>query len=343
MRNWSNDKAFQIGVHTLRGNLSPVEAGTALSNLAEASISVVLSAAADEFAGRLAPGRDGGVAAAVLGDPASGEAAPGAALDILFVYEGGSDDSYDGLCWRFHDALRDLSRDSLIFAPIAGGRKGRAVRSLAEFAEHCRSAASANELLDLTRARCVFEHGAAGVGARFEAARREAVAVAGGASRDALIAELREAGDGAAEAGLSAYRDMRGGFRAIERAARLLQVVHAEDAPGAPAPTAASVFRHAAAQGWIADGAAAELTEAAMLWRTLHGALRLVADEDASVEALGSGVKAVLARSSGMDDFDALTAAVGETAARAASEIAALEGTAHGAPTAADSVTAGPA
>ena len=41
VRNWSNDKAFQIGMHTVRGNLSPAEAKTALSNLAEASISTV--------------------------------------------------------------------------------------------------------------------------------------------------------------------------------------------------------------------------------------------------------------------------------------------------------------
>ena len=330
VRNWSNDKAFQIGMHTLRGNLTPIEAGSALSNLAEASISAVLSSVAEEFADRLVPGREGGVAAAVLGDLASGEAAPGATLDILFVYEGGSGDSYDGLCWRFHDALRELSRDSLIFAPVPGGRKGRPVRSLAEFTEHCRSTASANELLDLIGVRCVFEHGAAGIGARFEEARREAVA--GGASRDALIADLREAGDSAAEAGLSAYRDMRGGFRDIERAAQLLQVVYPEDIPGAPAPTAASVFRYAAAQGWIPDSAAADLLEAATLWRSLHGALRLVAGEDASVEALGSGVKAVLAQSGGRDDFDALNAALGETAARAAAAIAALDGTAGAAP-----------
>ena len=32
-RGWSNDKAFQIGVHTIRGNLTPVEAGKALSNV----------------------------------------------------------------------------------------------------------------------------------------------------------------------------------------------------------------------------------------------------------------------------------------------------------------------
>ena len=63
MRNWSNDKALQVAMHTLRGNLSPVEAGTALSNIAEASIAGVLSAAAEDFTRTRS---EGGMAA---GDP----------------------------------------------------------------------------------------------------------------------------------------------------------------------------------------------------------------------------------------------------------------------------------
>ena len=330
VRNWSNDKAFQIAMHTLRGNLSPVEAGAALSNLADASIAAVLSAVADEFADRLVPRGGGGVAAAVLGDLASREAAPGAVLDILFVYEGSSDDSYDGLCWHFLDALRELSRDSLIFAPIPGRRKGRPVRSLAGFAEHYGTAAPAAELLELTRARCVFQHGAADMGQRFEAARREALGA--GAARDTLIAELREAGNGAAEPGLSALEDMRGGAQHVERTARLLQLHLAGDAPDDPAPDAATVFQAAAAQGRIAEDAAADLADAATLWRSLRGALRLIAEGGDSVETLGSGARAVLAQSCGRDDFDALHAAVVETATRVAAAIAALDDAADNAP-----------
>ena len=330
VRNWSNDKAFQIAMHTLRGNLSPVEAGAALSNLADASIAAVLSAVADEFADRLVPRGGGGVAAAVLGDLASREAAPGAVLDILFVYEGSSDDSYDGLCWHFLDALRELSRDSLIFAPIPGRRKGRPVRSLAGFAEHYGTAAPAAELLELTRARCVFQHGAADMGQRFEAARREALGA--GAARDTLIAELREAGNGAAEPGLSALEDMRGGAQHVERTARLLQLHLAGDAPDDPAPDAATVFQAAAAQGRIAEDAAADLADAATLWRSLRGALRLIAEGGDSVETLGSGARAVLAQSCGRDDFDAQHAAVVETATRVAAAIAALDDAADNAP-----------
>ncbi|MCY4548326.1 MAG: fatty acid desaturase [Defluviicoccus sp.] len=321
VRGWSNDKAFQIGVHTLRGNLSPVEAGIALSNLAEASIAAVLSAVAEEFGDR-----HGGVAAAVLGDLASREAAPGVALDILFVHDGDPAGAHDGLCRRFRDALGELSRDSLLFAPVPRGGKGRAVRSLADFSEHFHTAATAGELLDLTRARCIFEYGGAGIGQRFEEARREALSAS--AARDTAIAELRESGDAAAEPGLSSLDDMRGGVQHVERAARSLQLLLGDDARDDPAPAAASVFRAAAAQGRIDDGAAEELAEAATLWRNLRGALRLVVDEGDSVETLASGVRAALARACGREDFDALNAALGATAALAAARIGTLGETA---------------
>ena len=113
-RGWSNGKAFQIGVHTMRGNLTPIEAGKALANVAEASIAAVLSAVAEESAGRAT---GGGVAAVVLGDLASGEAAPGCELDILFVYAGGPPGRHESLCGELFEALRDLSRDNLLLAP----------------------------------------------------------------------------------------------------------------------------------------------------------------------------------------------------------------------------------
>ena len=328
VRNWSNDKAFQIGIHTLRGNLSPVEAGTALANLAEASIAAVLTAAAEEFGDPPGARGDGGVAAAVLGDLASREAAPGAALDILFVHDGYSAAALDGLHRRFLDALGELSRNSLLFAPIPRDGKGHARQSLADFAEYRRAAASPGALMELTRARCIFEYGAAGIGQRFEEARREALGA--GAARETLIAELRESGDGGAEPVLSSLDDMRGGVRHVERTARLLQLLLAGDAPEDPAPTSVSVFRAAAAKGRIADGAAEELAEAATLWRNLQGALRLVADDGAWNEDLGSGTKATLARSCGLDDFDALNAALRDTAAFAAAQIGTLDETAYG-------------
>ena len=312
VRNWSNDKTFQIGMHTLRGNLTPVEAGTALANVGEAAIAVVLSAVAEDFADRRGRPHEAALTAVVLGDLASGEAAPGAALDVLFVHDGCDTRYCEVLCRRFQDALRTLSRNSLLFAALPRGQEGRMVRSLSDFAEHHDGAGTASELLELTRARCIFEAGEGGIGQRFDDARREALNH--GAARDALIAELRGPRGGAAMAGLAAIDDMPGGLGDIERTARLLQLTRAEDSPDDAVPTAVSIFETANEGGSIPADAAERLVEAARLWRTLRGILRLIADEGFTAETAGPKVKDVIAQACGMDEFDALTATIGERA-----------------------------
>ena len=318
-RGWSNGKTFQIAVHTMRGNLTPVEAGRALANVAEASIAAVLSAVEEEFAGRAA---GGGIAAVVLGDLASGEVAPGCELDILLLYDGGLPRHRESLCRAFLEALRELSRDNLLLAPIPRGREARPVLSLAAFADRHRTDGKAAELLDLTRARCVFTSGDDGSRERFERVRQEVLVH--GAARDKLTADLREAASDAPAPDPALTEDMRGGLRDVERAARFLYMIHAADASAVTAPTAASVFRAAGEHGLIPNDAAGRLAEAATLWRNLRGILRLVAEGRVALEMADPGIKAVVTRACGMDDVDALTATVRETAARAAADIDAL-------------------
>ena len=319
VRSWSNDKAFQIGVHTMRGNLTPIEAGKALSNVAEASIAAVLSAVEEERDSRSPAG---GAAAVVLGDVASGEAAPGAVLDVVFVYAGGPSKAHEPLCRSFFEGLRELSRDNLLFAPIARDRQSGPVRSLDEFSEHHRSAGTPAELLALTRARCVFTSGDAELAERFAGTRRELLV--DGAARDELVEELREQAADAPAPGLLSIEDMRGGLRDIERAARFLQIVNATDASDTAAPSAASVFTAAGECGMMPREAAERLAEAAVMWRKLRGIVRLVADDDLAVGTAGPKVEAVIARACGSRGLDDLTATVMETATRAAADIDAL-------------------
>ena len=317
MRNWSNDKVLQVAMHTLRGNLSPVEAGTALSNIAEASIAGVLSAAAEDFTRTRS---EGGMAAVILGEIANGEATLSAGLDIMFLYDGsGSPDHYRGLCERFLDALRALSRDNLLLSPIPVGRAEREVRSLADFSEYHHGSGSAGELLELVRSRCVFTSGDAGLGKRFEDTRLEILA--NGAARGALLNELRQAGEDAPEAGLQSFENMRGGLRDVERAAAYLTVTHAATAPDVIAANTVSVFQSAGEGGLIPDDTAQRLAEAARMWRNLRGILRLLGEDDSVDDATYPMARTVIARSCGTDDFDALSAAIKVTAARAATDI----------------------
>ena len=318
-RDWSNHKVFQIGMHTLRGNLSPAEAGVALSNVAEASIVTVLSAVEEDFAGR---GAGGGVAAVALGDLASREAAPGADLDVLFVYDGGPAEHYQALCRRFLEMLRELSRDNLLFAPAPAEDARRRVRSLADFVADHGAALAPGELLGLTRARCIFAGGDPEIAERFAEARREALAR--GERRTLLLAELRQGAAEAPEPGLESIDGMRGGLRDVERAARSLQLTHAGDASDPQSPDAGSVFQAAGERGWIDGGVAGRLAEAAGTWRNLTGILRLVAEDGFAPETAGPEVRGVIARSCGAGDFDALTALVRETASRAAADVDSL-------------------
>ncbi len=167
LRNWSNDKAFQVGMHVVRGNLSPDEAKIALSNLAEASIVTVLSAVVADFVDRRGPLGEGGLAAIILGDLASREAFPETRLELLLVHDGLSPASSERLCRRCRETLGSLSRNSLLFSHSPREVEKNTLiltTPLDELAEIRNS--SGTELPDLTGARCVYEAGDSSLGGR---------------------------------------------------------------------------------------------------------------------------------------------------------------------------------
>ena len=310
VRNWSNDKAFQIGMHVVRGNLSPAEARSALSNLAEAAISTVLAAVVGDFVDRRGPILNGGVAVIFLGDLASREVHPGAAIDILFVHEGPAADRHEYLCKRFRETLTRLAGDSLLFSPMPGDSAACPAMPLSELSHHGGSEA-ARDIPDLTRARCAFESGDARIRSRFADLRRKVLT--GCAVDESLIAKLCQSPSDGADTSVSSYACMPGGLVDVERAARFVQLTRGEADPHDSAPTAALVFRECE-----------PLAQAATLWRDLQGILRLIGDKEFEAEAARPKIRSLVAGACGHEDFEALNAAVGETASRAAAEIDAL-------------------
>ena len=307
VRNWSNDKAFQIGMHVVRRNLSLAEARAALSNLAEASILSVLSAVVADSADRRGPLREGGAAAIFLGNLASREVHPGAAPELLFVHDGPETSENARLCERFRKTLAGLTHNSLLFSNMPRGPGSCRVLPLGGLGEHCGSV-DAEQIPDLSRARCVFEAGDSQISARFSEARREVLADC--AANQALIAKLRQPPTDSAETGVFAFLGMRGGLDDIERAARFVQLTTAGDDIGDSAPGAAKVF-----------AANQPLAHAAGTWRDLQGVLRLIGEEGFDAETAGPKVKSLIAGACGHEDFDALSSELAETASRAAAEI----------------------
>ncbi len=164
--NWSNDKTFQIAVHRIHGNLSQAEAGTALSNVAEASVAAALSAVEEDFAVERV---QGGVAAVALGGLGRRESALGLNLDMLFVYQGSGEKDLGTLCHSFDGALRALSSDSVLFAPASQKPASHSVLELAELPNYGKEQLG-QELPKLTNARCIFTSGDSSIANRFEQA-----------------------------------------------------------------------------------------------------------------------------------------------------------------------------
>ncbi len=309
VRNWSNDKAFQIGMHVVRGNLSSAEARIALSNLAEASIATVLSAVVADIVERAGALSVGGVAAVFLGDLASREVCPGASIELLLVHDGQQLGENQRLCRRFGETLTELAQDSLLFSPVPAGSNSLTALPLSELAEHCRNLDS-GDVPVLTRARCTFECGESEIASRFDDARRKILDEC--SKNETLIARLLKPMESAVEPGVSTYAGMRGGLHDIERAARVLQLTDSGSDRSDPAPAAAAVLGAAGSES---------LAEAATMWRNLQGITRLVGGDGFDASAAGQEVRSLVASACGFEDFDSLSSAVAETASRATSEI----------------------
>ena len=307
VRNWANDKAFQIGMHVLRGNLSPGEARIALSNLAEASLATVAAAVIADIAGT-GPGVGRGIAVVALGDLASRDIHQGSAIDVLLVHDGWQANESHRLARRFGTALRDLAQHSLLFSRTDS--KPAAALPLAELASRLAEAPEGAVPLAL-RARRVFDWGDAAFGGRVDEAQHQALSRCATAP---LPERQSRAATDKPERGVANYLNMPGGLVDTEMAARLLQLRQAPplaQPDDSPAPAAVV----------LADCGAERLARAATLWRDLEGIMRLVGEEGFDIACAAPNVKSVVANACGCEDYEALELAVSEAASGAAAEI----------------------
>ena len=310
VRNWSNDKAFQIGMHVMRGNLLPAEASTALSNLAEASISTVLASVVADYVDRFGdaergwsrrrfPGRSGqpgSMPRRLESICCSSMTASGPAKTNKYAVVS----RRPWQTWRWTACCSPRSRPvrmPLLRCRFPNWPIMSEIRLRAKFPPSPGRAACSSMRVPISPTAST---------------RRGARSWPNAARDESFLARLSGQTENRAETGVSAYARMRGGLNDVEKAARYLQLARGGSYLDDPAPSAAAVF----------DTAGAEpLAQAAIMWRDLQGVMRLVGEEGFDATAVGPKVKSLLANACGQEDFDALTSAVAETASRAAVRI----------------------
>ena len=323
VRQWANDRKFQIGVQMLRGMLDPLDASRALSDVADAVIRALQPAVEREFAAAHGGFGGGGMAVVAFGKLGSRELTFASDLDLVMLYDvpEGRDLS-DGrkplapatyfmrLTQRLLTAITTLTGEGQLFEVDLrlrpSGSDGPLAIHIAGFEDYERRSAWTWEHMALTRARIVT--GPPELRSRIEAVRRAVLTAP--RDPDRLLCDIAEmrAKMARAQGAPSPWsmKHRRGGLVDAEFIAQYLILRHAHARPELVSAEAGEVFRRAAEAGLLDPEAAAELAEAVELWRRLQMMLRLTGvggfDEDSASPAL----KALLAKLAGCVDFAAL-------------------------------------
>ncbi|MYD45310.1 MAG: hypothetical protein F4W92_03030 [Gammaproteobacteria bacterium] len=298
-RNWVNDKSFQIGMHVLRGNLSTDEASIALSNLAEATITTVISSTITDYFEQVTDDSDGGVAVILFDELATKEAFPGVKIRVLAVFDGWENDQVKRMSRSLRDRLGHLAADSLLFSPLQ--RKTEEVLALpfADLQEHFRRS-DLETIPSLTRTRCVWEHGDTGLAGRFDSSRRELINECR-MNKPQCLANASSSSKG--DPHKSPYLGLSDKINQFEEVARFLQLTNRTTDLNDSAPTATTIFHQLGEN---------ELAEGTKLWRTLQGVARLVHEDSFDLGEAKPRVQQLIANSCRHDEFDALTSKLTE-------------------------------
>ncbi len=336
LRRWHREAHFRIGVHLLRGLVTPPEAGEAYAGLARAVLTAAWVAAHAETARRY--GRVPGLRLAGLGMGSLGVSRLTARsdLDLVVLHDGAE-------AGAVSDGRRPLGATqwaakftqvliTALSAPTGEGRlyevdmrlrpsgqQGPVATPLSGFRTYQMEQAWVWEYMALTRARAVV--GDAALRAAAEAVRcdvlrgcrfSDAEVLSGLAGMRARVRAATADGTGlAVKAGPGRMQD-------IELAAQ----VHGLMA-GTPARTVAEQLR---VEGWLGPDARADLARSHAILASVQQVVKLLTDDEVPGD-LGAGAAAFVARSLGLRDLAEVTLACDAAARVAAGHIdAALDG-----------------
>ena len=330
LRRQVNDRLFQTGVHILRRDITPDEAGPSLSDIADTALRSVYPRLLAEFAGQHGHMANGDMAIVALGRFGGREMTIGSDLDLLFVYHC-TDDASDGpkplsaipyftrFGQRFLGAVTAPTAEGTLYdidlRLRPSGNAGPLATSLDAFVKYHQESAWTWEHMALTRARIVV------AGDALKTRMEDAIGTVLTTRHDP-DALLRDVADMRARmerdrpaAGPWDMKNLRGGLVDIEFIAQYLQLRHAQDQPeilSANTTAALRQLRNAA----ILDKQTADTLIATMrLWRNVQGVIRLSVGENYDQLFLPDGCRTFLAEICGHETFDELRARIVENAA----------------------------
>ena len=307
-RRWVQQRKFQVGVHMLRGYLTPVQASEPLSGIAQANVSVLLEDLQDQFAQAHGKVPGGKLAVLAFGKLGSRELTLASDLDLIFVYEIEPDAAmsdgakalsptayYARFCRRFISGLTAPTNEGRPYEVDMrlrpSGKSGPIACMLETFESYQREKAWTWEILALTKARVIYSEGdlgqkLEGIFKQVLTSKRDPAAI-----KDDILDMRRRIDEEFLDSQGASIKYRHGGLMDLEMIAQYLQIRHAAEHPDILRRDSISVFEKAGELGLVDKTAAAELAEAAVFWRNLQGMLILTAGDNQSDDNAASQLK----------------------------------------------------
>lgn len=283
-RRFVRREGFHLSVATLEGRMDIDEAGRLRSDLAAASLSVLLPLVMAEHQARYGRVRRGAFAIVALGKAGSGEMLPDSDLDLMLIYDhapmpAAPTQYFVRLSHALTTALTAQGPEGPLYKVDMrlrpSGNQGPVAVSLAAFSPYHAQESWTWERLALTRARVlaasprfapVVRHAILDALCRPdppEKIRRDTVAM-----RDRLAREIPPRGP-------FDVKHLPGGMLELSFIAEALQLIHGPAQPDLFRPNTAAALRGLAEAGHLPVRDAQALIGADFLWRSIQGIDRL--------------------------------------------------------------------
>lgn len=342
-RRWQKEWRFRIGVHHLRGLITPEQAGAQYADVAEAVIASLVPKVAAQFALKhgAAPGR--GAAVLAMGSLGARQLNAKSDLDLIVIYDADGVEQSDGkrpLMTVPYFARFTQMLVTALTAPTAegklyevdlrlrpSGRAGPVAVGLNGFEHYQKNEAWVWEHLALTRARVIA--GRADLAEDIEAIR--ARVLEGGHPADKVVAETQEMRVRLKEAGRVGAgwesKEGPGGQKDIELLAQAACVV-----AGRTSRQTSEQLALCVELGWLTTGQVDLLRAAHLLFRRVQATARLITDQALDPQLIGAGATTVLLRDCDCETLDSLAARLAECREQAKKlvDLVLLNGDAHG-------------